>query len=232
MNEARFFPRRLSFPKICDVLIAYLNAGADKEYVSVGEVVEKSNVTLHNISRNNNFLKSWGFVEEKTGETRKYKLSRNAAEFAYAYKIDPNSQQTREMLKKIFSRDEVLTKFVERIRSEKPARETVLVEFPRLFGDLRADEVGLNAFLDMIAYAFQLEEMTKKAKPIKMLKEGRKVFRQLREGSRASTQATITIPRASVSINLNISPEISPERLKEYIRAIIEALESKEQNGG
>jgi len=58
MGGNKYFPRRLSFPKICDILVAYLNAGADKGYVGVSDVVERSNVSLHNISRNNNFFKS------------------------------------------------------------------------------------------------------------------------------------------------------------------------------
>ena len=56
MGNAKFFPRRLSFSKLCDILVAYLNAGADKDFFGVSDVVAKSNVTLHNISRNNGFL--------------------------------------------------------------------------------------------------------------------------------------------------------------------------------
>ncbi|MEM2167903.1 MAG: hypothetical protein QXR74_06020, partial [Candidatus Bathyarchaeia archaeon] len=101
---SKILPRRLSFSKICDILVAYLNAGADKEYVGVSEVAEKSTVTLHNISRNNGFLKSWGFIEESGKEQGKYKLTREAAEFAYAYKIDPEGDTTRRLLRNILSK--------------------------------------------------------------------------------------------------------------------------------
>ncbi|MEM0049755.1 MAG: hypothetical protein QXW39_04380, partial [Candidatus Bathyarchaeia archaeon] len=157
MHSSRVLPRRLSFPKICEVLIAYLNAGADKEYISVSEVAEKTTVTLHNISRNNGFFKSWGFIEESEKEQGKYRLTKEAAEFAHAYRIDPDGDLTRAILRNILSKDEVLVKFVERIRNEGIDRETALIEVPRLIGDLRADKVGLNAFLDLIAYAFQID---------------------------------------------------------------------------
>ena len=229
MNGARFFPRRLSFPKLCDILVAYLNAGADKEHVGVSEVVEKSNVTLHNISRNNNFLRSWGFIEESEKEPGKYKMSREAAEFAYAYRIDPSGDRTREMLRRFLSKDEVLTKFVERISRENLDRDAILIELPRVIGDLRADKVGLNAFLDMIAYAFQMGVISTPVKAARLSRESRRTARPVRRGGRVSPGLQLRSPRANISINLTISPEISPQKLKEYIRAMLEALRSADE---
>ncbi|MCD6538827.1 hypothetical protein J7L18_09530 [Candidatus Bathyarchaeota archaeon] len=215
--DEKYFPRRLSFPKICDVLIAYLNAGADKGYVGVKDVVERTDVSLHNISRNNNFFRSWGFLEESEEEPGKYILSREAAEFAYAYRIDPKGEKTRELLRKILSKDEVLVKFIERVRREGLGRDDILIELPRIYGDLRADKVGLNAFLDMIMYAFGLE--------------GKAAEKPVREVRRPSVKATIKpseigvrLPNANFTININVSSDVSPERLKEYVRAILEAL--------
>ena len=230
LNGARFFPRRLSFPKLCDILVAYLNAGGDKEHVGVSEVVEKSNVTLHNISRNNKFLKSWGFIEEGEKEPGKYKMSREAAEFAYAYRIDPNGDRTREMLRRFLSKDEVLTKFVDRIKREKLDREDVLVELPRVIGDLRADKVGLNAFLDMFAYAFQMDEISAPAKVVRPSRESRKTAKRTRRHAKALPKLEFPSPRANISINLTISPEISPEKLKQYIKAMMEALRSTDED--
>ena len=226
MNGAKFFPRRLSFPKLCDILVAYLNAGGDKEHVGVSEVVEKSSVTLHNISRNNNFLRSWSFIEESEKEPGRYKMSREAAEFAYAYRIDPSGERTRGMLKKILSNDAVLGNFVDRVRRESLDRDAILVELPRVIGDLRADKVGLNAFLDMIAYAFGMEEMSTPVKTVRPSRGGRKTSRAARRPVEVVPRLDIPSPRANISINLTISPEISPERLKEYIKAMMEALGS------
>ena len=223
MSEARVFPRRLSFPKICDVLIGYLNAGADSQYVGVSEVVQKSSVTLHNISRNNNFLKSWRFVEENEHEPRKYRLNREAAEFASAYRIDPNSEQTRQMLKGVLSKDQVLTVFIERVQRENLGRDTILIELPRVVGDLRADKVGLTAFLDMIAYAFQLGELST---PLRALRQPREPRRPTKPAARAETVAPSIVPQSSapnISINLTLSPEMPPEKLKAYVKAMLEA---------
>jgi hypothetical protein len=223
LSEAKVFPRRLSFPKICDVLIGYLNAGADSQYVGVSEVVEKSNVTLHNISRNNNFLKSWNFAEENEHEPGKYRLSREAAEFAYAYRIGPNSEQTRQMLNRFLSKDPVLTAFVERVQRENLSRDTVLIELPRVVGDLRADKVGLTAFLDMIAYAFQLGEISA---PFKALRQPRETRRTARPATKAEVVAPNIVsqsPTPNISINLTVSPEIPPEKLKAYVKAMLEA---------
>ena len=223
MSGSKYFPRRLSFPKICDILVAYLNAGADKEYVGVSDVVERSNVSLHNISRNNNFFKSWNFIEENEKEPGKYILNREAAEFAYAYRIDPRGERTREILRRFLSKDEVLVKFIERIERENLNRDAILVELPRVYGDLRADKVGLNAFLDMLAYAFGLEEISKSAeRPPKPMERTMRIIKTSIDSSEVKPMQ----PTASFTINLNITPEISPQKLKEYIKAILEAFQA------
>ncbi|MBS7606631.1 hypothetical protein KEJ14_02165 [Candidatus Bathyarchaeota archaeon] len=227
---SKILPRRLSFSKICDILVAYLNAGADKEYVGVSEVAEKSTVTLHNISRNNGFLKSWGFIEESGKEQGKYKLTREAAEFAYAYKIDPEGDTTRRLLRNILCKEEALLRFVERMEKESMDRDSALVELPRVIGDLRADKVGLNAFLDLIAYAFQLDWLYASTKPsppkkITMPGEGRVARKTVRRAESKSLMPprAIVEPRATISINLAISPEVTPNMLKEYIKAMLKA---------
>ena len=223
MNESKYFPRRLSFPKICNILIAYLNAGADKEYVGVSDVVERSKVSLHNISRNNNFFKSWNFLEESKKEQGKYLLTHEAAEFAYAYRIDPRGERTREMLRKILSKDEILVKFIERAEREGLSREAMLVELPSIYGDLRVDKVGLNAFLDMLIYAFKLGEISKPREGgLKGIERRTKAIRASVRPSEAQTK----VPNASFTVNLNITPDVSPQRLKEYIKAILEALQT------
>jgi len=226
MNGNKYFPRRLSFPKICDILVAYLNAGADKEHVGVSDVVERSNVSLHNISRNNNFFKSWNFLEESEKEPGKYVLNREAAEFAYAYRIDPHGERTREMLRKFLSKDEVLVKFVERIEREGLDRDAVLVELPRVYGDLRAEKVGLNAFLDMLAYAFELKELS--APTERLPKATERTVRTIKTSIEPS-EVKMRLPSANINVNLNISPDISPQKLKEYVKAILEALQTAEK---
>ncbi|MEM3956528.1 MAG: hypothetical protein QW424_07285 [Candidatus Bathyarchaeia archaeon] len=232
MHSSRVLPRRLSFPKICEVLIAYLNAGADKEYISVSEVAEKTTVTLHNISRNNGFFKSWGFIEESEKEQGKYRLTKEAAEFAHAYRIDPDGDLTRAILRNILSKDEVLVKFVERIRNEGIDRETALIEVPRLIGDLRADKVGLNAFLDLIAYAFQIDWIStpikRPTKPPKKLvpSEARVVKLPVKKKVERGMLPAVGVsmePRTNITINLTITSEITPAMLKEYIKALLEA---------
>ncbi len=223
LSNTKFFPRRLSFSKLCDILVAYLNAGADKDFFGVSDVVAKSNVTLHNISRNNGFLKSWGFLEENEKEPGKYRLTREAAEFAYAYRIDPNGNLTRQMLKSLLAKDEVLAKFVERIRTENLSRDTVLVDLPRVIGDLRADKVGLTAFLDMVYYAFQMDPSAAPLKPFLRAPRESRSMKQVKQPEKSSARIEPAVQRAGISINLTINPEISPEKLKEYIRAIFEA---------
>ena len=226
MDGNKFFPRRLSFPKICEILVAYLNAGADKEYVGINDVAKKSSVSLHNISRNNNFFKSWGFLEESEKEQGKYILNREAAEFAYAYRIDPKGEKTREILRRFLSKDEILVKFIERIRREGLNRDSAILELPRIYGDLRADKVGLNAFLDMLVYAFGLEEMSVSKE---MPREAERSVRVVKPMTRISEMRVIP-PEARLTININVTPEISPHQLKEYVKAILEALRTTEVN--
>jgi len=231
LSVSKFFPRRLSFSKICDIVIAYLNAGAEKDYVGLNDVVSKSTVALHNISRNNNFLKSWGFVEESEKEPGKYRLTREAAEFASAYRIDPDGDRTRQILKELLSKDDVIIKFVERIKRENLDRNVILVDLPIIVGDLRADKVGINSFLDMLAYAFQIGELYSAVKPLKVFE--RKAAKHVQVAPRKTFEASLPIlmPHANLSITLSISPEISPERLKEYIKAVLKAYDEYKEEG-
>jgi len=229
LDATKLLPRRLSFAKICDILVAYLNAGADKDYVGVSEVVSKSNVSLHNISRNNNFFKGWSFIEESEKELGKYRMTREAAEFAYAYRIDPNGELTREMLKKLLSKDEVLAKFIERIGREDLGRDAILVELPRVIGDLRADKVGLSAFLDMIAYAFLIEDISTPIKSVRPTRQPARMVKPTKEAPRLIPRVEMPYLGASISINLTINPDVSPERLKEYIKAMLEAYDEYSQ---
>lgn len=226
MSRVKYFPRRLSFSKICDILVAYLNAGADKDYIGVSEVVGKSNVTLHNISRNNNFLKSWDFTKESDKEQGKYRLTQEAARFASAYRIDPTGDNTKQILRSLLSKDEAVGKFVERIRREGLNRKAVLVGLQRVVGDLRADRVGMNAFVDMLAYTFQIEELYSRGEAMKPQRKVRATRPARRTTGRILEPAISTVrPDATLSITLSISPEVSPERLKDYIKAVLEAYE-------
>jgi len=232
LSGSKFFPRRLSFSKICDILVAYLNAGAEKDYVGLSDVVSKSNVALHNISRNNSFLKSWGFVEESEKDPGKYVLTRGAAEFASAYRIDPNGNHTRRILKDLLSKDELVAKFVDRVRRENLDRNAIMVDLPRIVGDLRADRVGLNTFLDMLAYAFQTEELVGPTKISRSREKTRAASYVRRVPSRAlDLSVPILTPHANLSITLSIGPEISPAKLKEYIKAVLDAYEEHEKEG-
>jgi len=203
------------------VLVAYLNAGADKNFVGVSEVANKSDVALHNISRNNNFFKSWGFLEESEKESGKYRLSKEAAEFASTYRIDPNGEHTKRLLREILSKDELITKLVERIKRDGLDRKKLLLELPGILGDLRADKVGLNAFIDMLAYAFDIKEIsTHPTASIRRIKPSVKV------PSRRIIQKVSEKPASAgfnLSITLAISPEVSPDKLKNYIKAVLRA---------
>jgi hypothetical protein len=162
-------------------------------------------------------------LTESEHEAGKYRLSREAAEFAYAYRIDPNSEQTKQMLNKLLSKDPVLTSFVERVQRENLSRDTVLIEIPRVIGDLRADKVGLTAFLDMIAYAFQLGELSAPVKTFRPSREARRTHKPVPKAEAVTPKVTIPTSMANFSINLTISPEVPPEKLKAYVKAMLEA---------
>jgi hypothetical protein len=236
LSSSKILPRRLSLPKIFDVLVGYLNVGADKEYVGVSEVAGRSRVTLHNISRNNGFLKSWGFIEESEKEPGKYRLTKEAAEFAYAYRIDPEGNLTRQLLRNILSKDEAITRFIERVNREGMDKDSAILEVPRVVGDLRADKVGLNAFLDLIAYAFQINWPSAALKPEKKIAAPREAKavkpKSIIKGAGRRTSARIEKPAfgANIALNLTISPEITPEKLKEYIKAILRAYDEYAQS--
>ncbi len=227
MSDTKVLPRRLSFSKICSILVGYLNAGAERDYVGVSDVANKTDVTLHNISRNNNFFKSWGFIEEHEKEPGKYKLTPQAAEFVSAYRIDPNRDLTKQLLRRILEREDLITRLIERIKRDKMDRRSLLVELPAMLGDLRADKVGLKAFVDMLAYAFQLDEILAGAKAPSVKKRAKPSERTKK---RLVTKVA-EIPSAGLnfSVNLTISPEISPAKLKEYIKAILRAYDEYKQ---
>ena len=196
-------PRRVSFETLCEILVGYLNAGA----------ADKCRVSMTEVSRNNRFFKSWGFIEESP-EKRKYKLVPEIAQFASAYRIDPEGDQTRQTLKDFLTKNEIINKFIERIKKESLDRNTVLASLPRLTGDLRADEIGLSTFMDMLTYAFNLEEMEV---PIKRpIAPTERIKRKRERVSRG-------LPMFYPPVILSIPPDISLEKFKRFIQAFYEA---------
>jgi len=153
-------------------------------------------------------------------------LTQEAARFASAYRIDPTGDNTKQILRSLLSKDEAVEKFVERIRREGLNRNTVLVGLQRVVGDLRADRVGMNAFVDMLAYTFQIEELYSRGEAMKPQRKVRATKPARRITRRVLEPAISTVrPDATLSITLSISPEVSPERLKDYIKAVLEAYE-------
>ncbi len=218
MSEARYLPRRLGFDKLCDILVAYLNAGAEKEHVGVLEAAKRVDMDPKNLSRNNIFLKSWGFLEESAEAPGRYRLSSEAAAFASAYRIDRQSSSTKGLLKTLLSRHEIVTGLVERIRREGGNRADLLVDLPRAVGDLKADKVGVNAFLDMLTYAFDLAESpTVPQRAIQA--RARPKIRAARTPVPRRQQAEI-VP---VTITLAISPDTPIEKLRESVKAVLQA---------
>lgn len=218
MSEARYLPRRLGFDKLCDILVAYLNAGADREHVSVSEAAKRADMDAKNLSRNNLFLRSWGFLEESVEAPGRYKLSADAAGFASAYRIDRSSSSTKVLLRTLLSNNAIVTGLVQRLSSETASRGALLVELPRAVGDLKADRVGVNAFLDMLAYAFELGGAATgpQRAPMVVAKPRAKAVRPV-----ASKRPRAEM--APISITLAISADMPAEKLRESIKAVLQA---------
>lgn len=209
-------PRRISFERLCEILVGYLNAGAADRYAGASEVAEKCPVLLEDISRNNKFFKGWSFIEESPEKTEKgkYKLVPEIAQFASAYRLDPDSEQARQILEAFLSKNEIIATFVERIKSESLDRGTVVASLPRLTGDLTADKAGLNSFTDMLIYAFKLEGLEAPMRP--PVPPVRRVKRRRERAIRAP-------PTSYPPVILSISPDIPLEKFKALIRAFYEA---------
>ncbi|MEM2906320.1 MAG: hypothetical protein QW057_01795 [Candidatus Bathyarchaeia archaeon] len=218
MSEARYLPRRLGFDKLCDILVAYLNVGAEKEYVSVSEAAKRVDVDPKNLSRNNLFLKSWGFLEENPEAPGRYKLSGDAAAFTSAYRIDRQSPATKSLLQTFLARHEIVTGLVERIRRQGTGRGDLLVELPRAVGDLKADKVGVNAFLDMLSYAFELPEG-----PSPGPRAHPPATRLKVKAARPAPPKRSPVTVVPVAINLTVSPDTSVEKLRESVKAVLQA---------
>ncbi|MEM2739663.1 MAG: hypothetical protein QXQ29_02550 [Candidatus Bathyarchaeia archaeon] len=172
-------PRRLSWEKLCQILVSYLNAGADREYISVKDVAERASVDEKNISRNNAFFKSWGFIEESKDTPKKYKLAEDAIKFVAAYRIDPNSDVAKRALQSLLMRNEVVKSIIEKIDAEGFDRRRLMAEIPLIVGDAKVDLVGIQSFLDMLSYAFEWGGVeTRKLKSIEQVREAKKPRRE------------------------------------------------------
>ncbi len=195
MQELKL-PRRLSWEKLCQILVSYLNAGADREYISVKDVAEKAGVDEKNISRNNAFFKSWGFLEESKDTPKKYKLAEDAIRFVAAYRIDPNSDAARRTLQNLLMKNEVVKTIVEKIDAEGFDRRRLMAEIPLIVGDAKVDLVGIQSFLDMLSYAFEWEVVeAKKQKPVEQIREAKKTRKEATEK---------VLPAAKTGVNLQL----------------------------
>ncbi len=229
MDEAKYFPRKQGFDRLCNILVAYLNAGADRDYVSVGEASKRVNMNPTDLSRNNLFLKSWGFLEEGGEAPGRYRLSPEAAGFASAYRIDPKAEATRQSLKAFLSKHVIVTGLIQRIQRDKPDKASILVDLPRLIGDLKADRVGLNAFLDMLVYAFNLETLLPAPVERPVISAVRVRVKPVKKPmSIKGFEAQV----APFTIMLTVNPETSAEKLKESVKAVLKAYEEYMQERG
>jgi len=213
VSSERFLPRGVSFERLCETLVGYLNAGAVGKYVGLSEVADKCSVNMTDISRNNRFFKSWGFIEEGP-EKRQYKLVSEIAQFASVYRIDPKGDQSRQILKDFLSRNEIITKYIERIGKESLDKRAILTSLPTLTGDFRADKAGLNAFKDMLVYAFKLEELEV---PVKRLTRPTKRIKRKHERVLAG------LPTFYPPVILSVSPHIPLDKFKKLIQTFYEA---------
>ncbi len=150
----RFFPREISFERLCDILVGFLNIGADKSSMPANLLPSKVPLSKDKISKNLKFFRSWGLIIEDEKTHGSYRLSKEAADFASAYRVNPNSERTKVILRNFLSKQEIISQFAERLKQDASQRDDIIVELPKLIGDLTADRVGLNAFLDMVEYAY------------------------------------------------------------------------------
>jgi len=171
-----------------------------------------------NLSRNNLFLKSWGFLEESAEAPGRYRLTGDAASFASAYRIDRQSATTKGLLQTFLSRHEIVTGLIERIRRQGTDRSELLIELPRAIGDLKADKVGLNAFLDMLAYAFDLPQAPALAPRLTQA-----IAKPRKRAPRLSVSKRPRPEIVPLAINLTISPETPVEKLTESVKAVLRA---------
>ncbi|MCS7112691.1 MAG: hypothetical protein NZ955_01855 [Candidatus Bathyarchaeota archaeon] len=191
-------PRRLSWERLCQVLVSYLNAGADREYISVKDVAERAGVDEKNVSRNNAFFKSWGFIEESKDTPKKYKLAEDAIKFVAAYRIDPDSDVAKRALQNLLMKNEVVMSIVERIEAEGFDRRRLMAEIPSIVGDAKVDLVGIQSFLDMLNYAFEWEGVeTKKLKPVEQVREKKKPRRE-------AIRRELPVTKAGVNLQLQL----------------------------
>lgn len=193
MQELKL-PRRLSWEKLCQILVSYLNAGADKDYISVKDVAEKANVDEKNISRNNAFFKSWGFLEESKDVPKKYKLAEDAIKFVAAYRIDPNSEVARKALQDLLIKNEIIKDIAMKVEAEGFDRRKLMTEIPLMVGDAKVDLVGVQSFLDMLSYAFEWEKTEEKPRSVEQVKEVR----------RTRKEYTVKEPSTRIGINLQL----------------------------
>lgn len=197
MQELKL-PRRLSWEKLCQILVSYLNAGADRDYISVKDVAEKAGVDEKNISRNNAFFKSWGFLEESKDAPRRYKLAEDAIKFVAAYRIDPNSDVAKRALQALLMKNEAVRSIIEKIEAGGFDRRRLMAEIPLIVGDAKVDLVGIQSFLDMLSYAFELEGVeARKLKPTEQIKEARKPRREV-------IRRELPMARAGVNLQLQL----------------------------
>lgn len=193
MQELKL-PRRLSWEKLCQILVSYLNAGADKDYISVKDVAEKADVDEKNISRNNAFFKSWGFLEESKDAPKKYKLAEDAIKFVAAYRIDPNSEVARKALQDLLIKNEIIKDLAMKVETEGFDRRKLMTEIPLMVGDAKVDLVGVQSFLDMLSYAFEWEKTEEKPRSVEQVKEVR----------RSKKEYTMKEPPTRIGINLQL----------------------------
>lgn len=221
--EGLRLPRRLSWDKLCQILVGYLNAGANEKYVSVKDVAEKAGVDVKNVSRNNRFFISWGFLEGSEEKPRKYRLTEKALKFAAAYRIDSKSETARRILRDLLSENELVQGLARRIDREGFNRQKLLSEIPIMVGDARVDTIGVQSFLDMLAYAFGWEETGVEARieEVKPALEARRAERRISRKTVAEAGSKLNL---QIQLVFNVDSNTDVEKLSKILEKLVELL--------
>lgn len=240
-EERMCIPESLSFDKLNLVLIAYLKAGADRKAVSYRDASIRSGVTHTRVSANNKFFAYAGFLGEE-GKGR-FRLTEDGAKYAQLLdwgRLEEAKTQLRKILKDCSLINIVLDYVAinnEVTRDDLRRKIGSVAEVSRA----RRFTVGINAFIDMLAFSELLHEENEMFRRGKEITEGEipskisvteEPEKTIAKTTPSFRRYVVTTPKAvsvPISLTVNITDDTDIQKLREILRAIKEELWEKKE---
>lgn len=226
MSESEVtIPKKVSLDSLNKMLIGYLRCDADKKEVYYRDVASVSGVSRTDISRNNAFFESFGFLEKKGRGN--FILTENGTKYSQ-YLDWGRVEDARLILATMLKENPLVNKALAYVDIQSSVTTDDLRSRIATIVNVRPTEIiqsGINSLIEMLLFSGLLKESDGKLSSVQITPKKEKEVKMStpnKEPVVVPMKNKITIP---ISLIINVTDITNIEHLKEVLKAIQDVFE-------